>query len=170
MNTKAQTSSGGHKQNLKPDMPDDNIPLGANCDLIEDGDGQGQIMLSGAQMGSASYDEAAGAWVSASGHRIQKYEMGGCTLLAISAPGDAQSTIYVRNWSDGQLDISLNDQPQEPTAPTAQPSRVTSRADNSGRYKWRKTLVSATYSRAASACQTSARGQKHHQCLRTINA
>lgn len=99
-------------------------------DLIEDSDGLGRLLMQGVQLGNASYDANSGAWLSASGHRIQKYELGGSTLLAISAPGDDQNTIYIRDWEPGQLGISLSGGPQGPTAPTSQPGGVTSREDN----------------------------------------
>ncbi|MDC6168287.1 calcium-binding protein [Paucibacter sp. XJ19-41] len=99
-------------------------------DLIEDADGSNGITIGGTTLGSASYDTGKLAWIGAGGVEIRKYALGSTTMLAISAAGDSQNTIFLKNWQPGRFGITLNGQAEEAQKPVVASAPVTSLAEN----------------------------------------
>lgn len=105
---------------LKGGVGDDIYTFEGNdfgVDLLEDGQGNDKIVAGGVAMGIAIYDANKRAWVAANGMEIRKYLLGGSTTLAISNPGDALNTIYLRDWSNGRFGVSLSGAPQDRERP-----------------------------------------------------
>ncbi|MBB5206441.1 pimeloyl-ACP methyl ester carboxylesterase [Inhella inkyongensis] len=107
---------------------------GFGTDVIDDADGQGELVFAGQILKSASFDEDKQCWVASGpnsgGVEIRKLESEGATTLAISLPGDAHSTVYLRNWTPGQLGLTLTGEPKLRDRPTATPVKPQSRAEN----------------------------------------
>ncbi|MBB5206437.1 Ca2+-binding RTX toxin-like protein [Inhella inkyongensis] len=103
---------------------------GFGTDVIEDSDGEGELVFAGQVLKSASFDEDKQCWVGAGGVEIRKLESEGSITLAISLPGDAHSTVYLRNWTPGQLGLTLTGEPKLRDRPTATPVKPQSRAEN----------------------------------------
>ena len=115
-----QIKGGKGADYLKGGFGDDTYTFEGNdfgVDLLEDGQGNDKIIAAGATVGAASYDANKRAWVAANGMEIRKYLVGNSTTLAISNPGDALNTIYLRGWSDGHFGISLSGAPQDRERP-----------------------------------------------------
>ncbi|MDO5693311.1 MAG: calcium-binding protein [Pseudomonadota bacterium] len=86
-------------------------------DLIEDSQGNNQLELVAASIGTATWDDARGVWISG-GHELRKYSTDdGGSLLAISGVGDGKNVIYIKDWQEGQFGIRLSGQAQAPQKP-----------------------------------------------------
>nr|WP_316640417.1 calcium-binding protein [uncultured Roseateles sp.] len=104
--------------------------MGFGTDLIEDVEGSNILQFGMQALSDATYDADKLAWVSATGLEIRKIEAGGTTTLTISNPGDAKSTLYLRNWTPGQFGIALNGNPEDRARPTSTPVAQQARPEN----------------------------------------
>jgi VCBS repeat-containing protein len=122
----------------------DLINGGAGADYMKGGAGDDQYIYDSASFGTDLIEDSSGTLAGKTGgaydvkklayvgggYEYRKYTMGSMTVLGINAQGDTKNTIYVKDWQDGQLGISLTGQEEDPQKPASSPISVTSRADN----------------------------------------
>ena len=101
--------------------------LNFGTDLIEDDNGS--ITVMGAALSGGSYSINRQAYLG-DGYEYRQYTMGSMTLLGINRAGDTKNTIYLKDWTDGQLGIYLDGQEQETQKPPSSPITVESLAGN----------------------------------------
>ncbi|MBB5206444.1 Ca2+-binding RTX toxin-like protein [Inhella inkyongensis] len=132
-----QITGGGGSDLLRGGAGQDHYRFegaGFGTDVIDDADGQGELVFAGQILKTASFSEDKQCWIASGpnsgGVEIRKLESEGSITLAISLDGDVQSTVYLRNWTPGQLGLTLTGEPKLRDRPTATPVKPQSRAEN----------------------------------------